>query len=238
MVANTKEDAMGTLAKVTKVESLTPTLKKITWVHESAHAWRPGDKIKVHVADGVMRSYTPSRADAQTDAMELVAHIHGKGAGSAWAQALAPGDTFAFKGPVKSFPVDRDAESPWAVFFGDETTLGLAAALREGGRAGRVLGAVEVEPGAAGAAAALGLEVEELRREGGRGDALVAYAEQMEWPEGEGVFWLSGEADSVVAVRKVLLARGVARRDMRIKSYWSARGKARRKQLDLQMKLS
>jgi NADPH-dependent ferric siderophore reductase len=229
---------MGTAARVTEVEFLTPTLKKITWVHESARTWRPGDKIKVHVADGVMRSYTPSWVDAQTGEMELVAHVHGKGAGSAWAEALAPGDTFAFKGPVKSFPIDLEEHPPWAVFFGDETTLGLASALRESAVAGRVMGAVELEPGAAGVSEVMGLGLDELRRGAARGDALVAYAEQMALPEGEGVFWISGEADSVVSVRKALLARGVARRSMRIKSYWSARGKARRKQLDLQMKLT
>ncbi len=229
---------MGTVGTVTSVEFITSTLKRITWTCATARAWRPGDKIKVHVADGVMRSYTPSRVDAAAGEMELVAHVHGQGAGSAWAEALAPGDTFAFKGPVKSFPIDLEEPTPWAVFLGDETTLGLAAALRESAVARRVLGAVELEPGAVGVAEVMNLGLNELRRGDVRGDALVAYAEQLEWPQGEGVFWISGEADSVVAVREVLLARGVSRRRMRIKSYWSARGKARRKQLDLQMALT
>ncbi len=227
-----------TTGRVTRVEASSPTVKRITWVSDLDRDWSPGDKIKILVdaSDGVMRSYTPSRADASTGEMELIAHIHGGGPGSSWADALEVGDQFSFKGPVRSFPVDLGASASWAMFFGDETTLGLLQALKESGVAARVLGAVEVEQGARGFGEVFDLD--ELSRQASRGDAIVAYAREVEIPDGDGVFWLSGEADSVVAIRKILIERGVERRRMHIKTYWSVRSKARRKQLDLQMALS
>lgn len=229
-----------TTGRVTRVEAVSPTMKRIVWVSDLERGWNPGDKIKVLVSasEGVMRSYTPSRVDTATGEMELLAHIHGGGPGSDWADGLRAGDVFSFKGPVRSFPVDREAPVSWAMFFGDETTLGLLEALKTSGITDQVIGAVELEPGAMGVLEPVGLGVREVTRQMERGEAIIAYAREVEIPDDEGVFWLSGEADSVVAIRKILLERGVARSRMHIKTYWSTRSKARRKQLDLQMSLT
>ncbi len=65
-----------------------------------------------------------------------------------------------------------------------------------------------------------------------RGAELLQCAETVRIPEGRGVMWISGEATSLVPVKQRLLERGLERSMLRIKPYWSIKGKAHRKVLE------
>lgn len=192
--------------------------------------WQPGDKIKVDVGGGVMRSYTPSYVGGGT--MELVAVVHGKGPGSDWASRVQPGDSFAFFGPKRSLPMPEETP-PWAAFFGDETTLGVAKALTEAlPDSTPVFGALEVEASDRNGVEALSLRVPAVTRGSRRGESLLRALSETRLPEGEGIVWLSGEADSVLDLRRALLRRGLRRSQLLTKAYWSAKGSAHRKMLE------
>lgn len=193
-------------------------------------AFRVGDKVKIHVGEG-LRSYTPSSWDTETGTVEFVVHVHGDSAASRWARDLAAGDTVRLMGPARSVDGVVDAAPPWAAFYGDETTIGLVEAIAEALPAGTpLLGAVEVHGG--DLAATGHLPIDGVTRNGTHGPALVQHLAQAPLPDGEGIVWLSGEAGSVLALRKALLDRGLERRQLRIKPYWSRKGKAHRKQLE------
>ncbi|MCH9684757.1 MAG: siderophore-interacting protein [Deltaproteobacteria bacterium] len=224
----------GRNVEVDDVVGLSPRLRLLRLRGSVLHRmeWTPGDKIKLHVGDGAMRSYTPARVDPEQGMMEIAVHLHDRGRASAWAQSLRPGDTVSFMGPARSMPSLREA-APWAVFLGDETAIGLARALVDAHEATtEILGAVELDPQDIPAVQALGLSLDAVSRDGEHGRALVDWLAGTTLPRGPGVAWLSGEANAVLALRTALIERGLDRRQLCIKPYWSRHGKADRKKLE------
>ena len=193
----------------------------------------PGDKLKVHVGEGAMRSYTPfGWSHHPVSSAKMLVHLHGAGAGSRWGARVEPGELFEFFGPARSFVPGVTDELSWALFYGDETALGLAAALTESlPDTVEVLGAVEVASGDIGGPAAIDLSLATLERGAARehGEALLGHLASLKLPDTPGVIWLSGETDSILALRRALLERGVDRSMLRIKPYWAVAGKAYRK---------
>ena len=187
-------------------------------------------KIKIHVGDGQLRSYTPAAVNAEAGTMDVVVYVHGESPACLWARSLAVGDDMHFVGPASSMPGPA-GRVPWAAFYGDETTLGLAEAITDAlGPDTPVLGAIEVTP--EDRAAVEPLRLDAVVRDGDHGTALVSHLADASLPEGPGMVWLSGEAGSVLALRGALLERGLTRGQLRIKPYWSLRGKAHRKELE------
>lgn len=190
--------------------------------------FQPGDKIKVDVG-GPMRSYTP--AEFTDERLRFTGVVHGGGPGSQWLDDLRVGDPVRFLGPARSLPAaGRDVE--WAAFLGDETTLGAAEALLAAlpPQVERH-GALEVDEDSVDAVRSMELPVDALRRSN-RGDALLRWAHGFRIPPGRGMVWLSGEATSLVPVKRALLDRGLERSMLRVKPYWSVKGKAHRKVLE------
>lgn len=91
--------------------------------------WSPGDKLRVKTGDLELRTYTPILWDDKKGLAQLVAWLPGRGPGSEWAAAVQPGQSLYFKGPKESLKLSEAGEGP-VVFFGDETAVGAAAALR------------------------------------------------------------------------------------------------------------
>jgi len=91
--------------------------------------WSPGDKLRVKLGDLDLRTYTPFSWDDKKGIARLLAWLPGRGPGSAWAETAKPGQGFYFKGPKESLALSKVKEGP-VVFFGDETSVGAAAALR------------------------------------------------------------------------------------------------------------
>lgn len=222
----------GKSVRVTELQRMSPRVLRVRLEGSAVEGidFQPGMKIKLHVGGGQMRSYTPAALDSAAGTMDVVVHCHGDSAASRWVSAVRPGDDASFMGPGASVAAPPDG-LPWAGFFGDETTIGLAEALTRAIPASTpVLGAIEVQ--ADDMAAVTGLRLDAVQRGERHGDALVAHLADLELPSGDGKIWLSGEASAVLALRQALLERGVGREQLCIKPYWSVRGKAHRKELE------
>lgn len=116
----------ATVAKVTDVaESF--RLVELEGSALSKGQGRPGDKIQVRAAGFAMRTYTPVGWDGDRGRTRICAFTHGSGPGARWARALRDGDPCSFFGPRSSLAFAK-MTGP-IVLFGDETSLGVAAAL-------------------------------------------------------------------------------------------------------------
>lgn len=234
VIIKAAQRALGRGARAFRVSELrrrSPRLIEVLAENGSAGAptgFEPGDKVKIDVG-GSMRSYTPAEFTAER--LRFTGVVHGHGPGSDWLEALQVGDPVHLFGPAKSLrAADEDVE--WAAFLGDETTLGAAEALL-GSLPGHVrrLGAIEVHEDSVTAVREMDIPTNVLARSS-RGAKLLAWADTFEIPEGRGLMWISGEATSLVPVKQRLLDRGLERSTLRIKPYWSVRGKANRKLLE------
>ncbi|MEM9071034.1 MAG: siderophore-interacting protein [Myxococcota bacterium] len=230
LVAKTVSRVLGRTGRVRQVETLSPNLFRVCLHGEELHQLRGevGDKIKVDVGSG-MRSYTPSRlAPGEVD---FVVQAHGESAGSRWVRGLREGDEVRFFGPVRSLDLAFPKDVPWVAFYGDETTVGLVEALERSIGPSRLRGGVELAT--ADRVAVRELAVDAVARDDrAYGDALVEHARSASW-EGGGFVALSGEAGTVQRLRTYLLKEvGLAKTQLRVKPYWSVRGKAHRKQLE------
>ncbi|MET0534694.1 MAG: siderophore-interacting protein [Steroidobacter sp.] len=89
--------------------------------------WTPGDKIQIQLGGWVQRTYTPMDWDAENGLTRILVYMHADAPGTRWARALSEGDTCVIFGPRKS--IDRSQLRGPVIFFGDETSLGVATAL-------------------------------------------------------------------------------------------------------------
>ena len=220
-------------ATVEAVTDLSPRVRciRLTGRDLVGAKWEPGQKIKIKVADW-LRSYTPARFDAEAGWMDVVFFLHGNGSASQWAASAQVGDLVQFVGPSKSVPA-AEGEPAWALFLGDETTIGLAAALMESLPASvQKLGAIELDPVDEPSLKAFGLRLDPAIRRGEHGDALQAWLRETELPTGAGVVWVSGEALAARGLRESLMQRNPDGVQFQLKAYWSSRGHAHRKALE------
>lgn len=119
-------------ARVTGVSRLSARFVQIDLQAEAfrSAAWTPGAKLQIRPRQGSLslRTYTPITWDPAEGTTRLIAFTHGTGPAAEWFRAIAVGDTCEFFGPRGS--IDLRALSGTVVFVGDETSLGLAYALR------------------------------------------------------------------------------------------------------------
>ncbi|MDQ2080969.1 siderophore-interacting protein [Xanthobacteraceae bacterium Astr-EGSB] len=117
-------------AAVVAVERLADRFRLIT-LEGAALAgvtWTPGQKIQIAMGSAfVARTYTPITWDADAGRTCVLGCVHGNGPGSAWVGWVEPGDECHIFGPRTSLDARRLAGS--LAVFGDETSIGLAAAL-------------------------------------------------------------------------------------------------------------
>lgn len=192
-------------------------------------AWTPGDKIQMRVADSELRTYTPVLWDSARGRTELLIHLHGDAPGARKIRQLSPDDTVHFFGPRGSLSLAP--EEP-AVLFGDETSLGVAAAFQTSRHAAtRRHWVFEVdEPAPCQAALAhRGLADATLvvkRSDGAHFPEMLAAAIEAlrKTPDATRVF--TGRAKSIQLLRKGLQQNGSkASGRVAVKAYW-APGKA------------
>jgi ferric-chelate reductase (NADPH) len=119
-------------ARVTEVSSYSPEFVKIELQAEAfcSATWTPGAKLQFRPERGTlgMRTYTPIRWDTVRGATQLIAFTHGEGPAAGWFRRVAAGDTCEVFGPRRS--IDLRELPGRAVFVGDESSVGLACALR------------------------------------------------------------------------------------------------------------
>ena len=209
---------------VSDVEELSPRLRRLRLSGKKLRdlKWSAGDKVKIRIC-GKSRSYTPSAVNADIGWMDIVFFTHGNGPLSRWAAKAEVGMPVAVSKPEKSMKPSKKAPA-WALFLGDETTLGLSKALLSTLPSGTpVLGAIELNVEDAGALAKLGLPLSAAIRLGHHGDALIDWLGRTKLPEGKGAIWISGESVTVQTLKEMLDNRPLAKTTVKTKSYWKSK---------------
>jgi ferric-chelate reductase (NADPH) len=131
-LADLASGVMLTSAQVSEVDQLSPRFVRVGLRAEAFRtaSWRPGTKLQMRPRRGTLglRTYTPIQWDAEHGATRLIAFTHGDGPAAEWFRAArvdAPCEVF---GPRGSLDLRRLADR--VVFVGDESSIGLACALR------------------------------------------------------------------------------------------------------------
>lgn len=183
-------------------------------------ACRPGQEVEFRVSDTSFRHYTPSSFDSERGEMEIVFFLHDKGPGSAWARALKIGDSIDVLGPGGKFSLAKAGKH---VLLGDETVLGLCEHFeRESGAS--LCGAIELDAHRLDWPQVVGLRrIEAVERLSKRGLALCDWAVKHLGEQGnsETHYYLVGHAQSIVDVRKALVAAGCKKKQIHAKAYWA-----------------
>ncbi|SFM95187.1 NADPH-dependent ferric siderophore reductase, contains FAD-binding and SIP domains [Bradyrhizobium sp. Rc3b] len=212
-------------AHVAGVRTLSPHFRLVELEGEALEnvAWTAGDKIQVAMGSGLSaRTYTPMSWDAGNGRTRLLAFAHGDGPGSRWASGLRAGNACQFFGPRRSFDL-ADLGAP-IVLFGDETSFGLAAALRDSLQAGGALHLFEAADVAESRLVldSIGLgQARLIARSADDTHLATAESELLRLAANGAQFVLTGKAPSIQRVGRALKAAGVASSRIRAKAYWA-----------------
>ncbi|ANI89757.1 oxidoreductase [Arachidicoccus ginsenosidimutans] len=105
---------------------LSPSVKKIrmSGVFDKVKL-TVGAYIDFRVTETEVRRYTVSNFDKETQSMEFIVHLHGKGCGADYMNALQPGDVLSLNKPSTMIKY-YDSSFQQYIIFGDESSLGLA----------------------------------------------------------------------------------------------------------------
>jgi NADPH-dependent ferric siderophore reductase len=211
-------------ARVVDIEEAGPAFRIVTLGGDALRnvAWTPGDKVQIQLGGWVRRTYTPMSWDAVYGLTRILVYLHGTGPGADWARTLRKGDECSFYGPRRSIVPDDER----IVLFGDETSLGLAAALRNGVGRDDVHVVLEV-----GAPTAVRPVIERLRLGDARiearqdGDrhlaALQAHMTALLREHETAEVVLSGKAGSIQHMSRALRQHGVGGARRQTKAYWA-----------------
>ena len=131
-------------AKVVDIEDVGSAFRILTLGGDAMRdvAWTPGDKIQIQLGGWVQRTYTPMDWDSVAGRVRILVYLHAGGPGALWASNVCMGDDCVVFGPRKSLRLARP-HAP-VILFGDETSLGLAAAFSNQEEAPAVFGVFEV----------------------------------------------------------------------------------------------
>nr|WP_218849251.1 siderophore-interacting protein [Nocardioides perillae] len=157
--------------------------------------------------------------------------VHEEGLVTEWARRDCVGETVTVSEPKASFALP--AEAAWLLLVGDLTALPAIARITETVAAARpevaVRSWVEVsdDPAAFAAYLPAGADVRWSPPPADAPSALADVVEAIEWPAGEGYFWMAGESAQMRAIRKHLMReRGLPSAAYDVMGYW--RGGAKR----------
>jgi NADPH-dependent ferric siderophore reductase len=116
-------------SRVDSIEGLNPKFRIITLRGDALKnvTWTPGDKVQIQLGGWEQRTYTPLDWVPEEGLTRILVYFQADGPGTCWARSLHVGDACMLFGPRKSLDLTQ-LRRP-AVFFGDETAIGLARAL-------------------------------------------------------------------------------------------------------------
>ncbi|SEN29328.1 NADPH-dependent ferric siderophore reductase, contains FAD-binding and SIP domains [Duganella sp. CF517] len=216
-------------ARVLDIEDIGDAFRIVTLGGEALRdaGWTPGDKIQVQLGGWTRRTYTPMGWDAVGGRTRILVYLHAGGPGARWAGALRPGDDCVVFGPRRSVRLLQPVRPQSTVIVvGDETSLGLAAALADQMAAPAVLGLFEVWRAADAAPV-----IERLQMQGAalcprlENDGHVAGMEARladllrAHPEADVV--LTGRAGAIQRMGKLLKRENLAAGRRQSKAYWA-----------------
>jgi len=188
-------------------------------------AWAPGQKVQLPLGGWVQRTLTPLAWDPVGGSMQLLAYLHGDAPLARWGRSLKENQTCTIFGPRGSLELGT-LERP-ALLFGDETSLGLAHALRftpGGARAVDIVLEVTSKPAVVPILERLSLShahvVERSSDDSHLGDVedLIARVRQANAVVD---VVLTGKASSIQRLNKHLRSLGLSGARVRKRAYWA-----------------
>ena len=214
--------------RVVAARQLTPRMRRVTVQADSMMgvATRPAQDVELFLREDsgrrVKRRYTIRRARPDSGELDLDVLVHGHGPGSTWGATAAAGDAVEFQGPrgkLELTPAD------WHLLAGDESALPAIAAVCEALPAPeRALALIEVGDASDELPLVAPAEVQWVHRGNGAigtPTLLAAAIDALPTPHGAGHGYLMGETRSMVALRSMLEARGIAHEAIFVKGYWN-----------------
>jgi NADPH-dependent ferric siderophore reductase len=165
------------------------------------------------------RYYTVRSWDGVELTVDVV--IHDEGLVTEWAARDCVGDTVTISEPKGSFALPEDAG--WLILVGDLTAIPAMA---------RIMETVELPtqvwaevPDDLGDYLPDGASVRWLDQAADGGSRLASVVEEIDWPEGQGYFWMAGESAQMRAIRKHLMReRRLPSTAYDVMGYWRAGG--------------
>ncbi len=147
--------------------------------------------------------------------------IHNEGLVTEWAARDCVGDTVTISEPKGSF--DLRPEAAWLILVGDLTAMpAMARIIETTDVPTRVWAEVPDELGGYLPASA---SVSWLEQPADGSSRLASVVEDIDWPEGEGYFWMAGESAQMRAIRKHLMrVRRLPSTAYDVMGYWRAGG--------------
>ena len=186
-------------------------------------AWTPGQKLQIAMGSAfVARTYTPIEWDPVAGRTRILGYAHGDGPGSAWVRGLEPGDECDVFGPRHS--LDPNAAAGPLALLGDETSIGLARALRSSDRTGAVACRFEVDDVDATRRVMenLGLDDAALFARSEDGAHIRGIEAALPALDAAGAtFVLTGKASTIQQLRLALKSRAVPAARIVAKAYWA-----------------
>jgi NADPH-dependent ferric siderophore reductase len=215
-------------AEVVAALPLTPRMRRVTIRAASMVGvpTRPAQDVELFLReDGgrrVKRRYTIRAARPDSGELDLDVLLHGHGPGSTWGATAAPGDAVEFQGPrgkLELMPAD------WHLLAGDESALpAIAAVCAALPVTEPALALIEVGDASDELPLAPTAQVHWVHRGDrppGTPGPLAAALGALALPPGAGHGYLMGETRSMVALRALLEARGLAHDAIFVKGYWN-----------------
>lgn len=181
--------------------------------------WTPGQKVKLSIDDGDTRSYTPLSWDSDAGVMKTLIYMHGNGPGALWAHQVKPQEYVEVHGPKSSLKLESHMKN--ILFFGDETTFGLAHALLKYKSDLNFEFYFEATHLAESESILKSLELQNsmLTTTAFLNDISTALYNKYLEKSGPYIV-LSGKQQSIVYIRKELLAKGIPAAHIYKKVYW------------------
>ena len=221
-------------ARVSNIEEIGDAFRIVTLDGKALRGaeWTPGDKIQIQLGGWTQRTYTPMGWDADGGRTRILIYLHTgghgdpserNGPGARWARALRKGDDCVVFGPRKSIRLTDPHAT--VIVVGDETSLGLAAALADHISAPTVVGLFETSQPDVTARMVERLELQGAALYARRNDD--AHFTEMEarlaallraHPEAEVI--LTGRAGAIQRMSKLLKQENVAAGRRQSKAYW------------------
>ena len=166
-----------------------------------------------------VRSWDPSTGSGQAGAtLVLDVVVHQVGLVTEWASRDVVGDTVVITEAKGSFVLPPDAR--WLLLVGDLTAMPAMARIVETHPQLPTRVWAEVPDDLAGYLPA-GADVTWLDPPGEGSSRLAEVVEAIEWPHGEGYFWMAGESAQMRAIRKHLMRdRRLATSAYDVMGYW------------------
>lgn len=154
--------------------------------------------------------------------MEIIFYLNQRGPGSRWVEQLRVGQPVPLAGPANGAPF-IPLRLP-ALFLGDETALGLGLALQASQpQAGAFQSVIEVSSSEHSDIMTLFPQLTIIPRlEGQPGSAHIRWLEQAPIALDQRTCYLVGHAQSIQAIRQVLMQRyHLERQGIKTKPYWA-----------------